>query len=126
MQVGKRHIGNRFERGWYQAVILAIAWLLILSLARDVWQMRKGFSRITEAGKRLSAEEARNLALKNKMSLVLTDDFKEKLIREKLNMQKEGEILIVMPEEYTAQKATSGEKEDQVPNWEKWWLLIAM
>jgi hypothetical protein len=126
MQVGKRHIGNRFERGWYRAIILVIAWLLIMSLARDVWQMRKGFSRITEADKRLSAEEARNLALKNKMSLVLMEDFKEKLIREKLNMQKEGEILAVMPEKNPTQKATLGEKEDQVPNWEKWWKLVAL
>ena len=126
MQVGKRGNGNEPEKGWYRAMVLAILWLLIFSLARDVWQIRSGFSRITEAKARLVAEEAENLVLKKRVVLVQTDDYKEKIIREKLNMQKEGEILVVMPEKTLDVRLNLSEGAIQVPNWKKWLELVAM
>ncbi len=127
MQVVQRKKETGHENSWYMALILVIGWLLIVSLARDVWQIRSGFGRITEANKRLASEEAKNEALKAKLGLVLTDEYKEKLIREKLNMQKEGEVLIVMPEKDSEQtkKANQGGFVGQEANWQKWWRLIA-
>ena len=126
MQVDKRYWEKEPKKGWYRAIILVIAWLLIISLARDVWQINKGFNRIYEADRRLTTEEAKNAALKNKMRLVLTKDYQEKLIREKLNMQKEGEILIVMPERRSVQDGTVDEDVTLIPNWGKWWKLVAL
>lgn len=83
-----------------------------------------GFNRITEANKRLEAEKVKNAALKVKLELVMTEDYKEKIIREKLNMQKEGEVLAVMPEKELRQAAE--EKVLFVPIWKKWWNLISM
>ncbi len=100
-----------------------VAWLLILSLSRDVWQIRLGFNRILEATRRLEVEQAKNDALKAKLNLVMTDDFREKIIREKLNMQKEGEILAVMPEKALIREVA--ERTSPVPNWRKWWNLVS-
>jgi len=117
---------NRFENKWYRTTILIIGWMLIVSLARDVWQIREGFGRIAEADRRLALEEARNISLKEKLQLVVTDEYKEKLIREKLNMQKAGEVLVVMPGKLASEAPiTSEEGENTLPNWEKWWALIA-
>lgn len=54
----------------------------------------------------------------------MTDDYKEKIIREKLNMQKEGEVLVVMPDKAFAQEEVRLVK--FVPNWRKWWNLLSM
>jgi cell division protein FtsB len=124
MQVGNQRFTVRHENGWLKAVALVIAWLIIISLARDVWRIRKGFGRITESEKRLEAEEARNLELKQKMELVQTGEFREKLIREKLNMQKEGEVVVIMPNKDLGEVKALGPQEALVSNWNKWWNLI--
>lgn len=125
MQVGNRKTGNTKEKGWYKALVLVIGWLLIFSLARDVWQTRVGFRRIIEAKRRLEAEQAKNESLKAKLELVLTEEYKEKIIREKLNMQKEGEVLAVLPKtDKSKQVPGMVETETKEANWEKWWNLI--
>lgn len=125
MQVGIRKTENRQGKGWYKALILVIGWLLIFSLARDIWQIRSGFNRITEANRRLEAEEAKNIALRDKLSLVMTESYKERLIREKLNMQKEGETIVILGAKSQEQAYPGEDKEKiSVANWEKWWNLI--
>ena len=120
----KKNTGSRHEKGWYRIFILVVVWLLIISLSRDVWQIRIGFGRIEEANRRLEAEKTKNEALKEKLGMVMTDDYKEKIIREKLNMQKEGEVLVVMPDKAFAQEEVRLVK--FVPNWRKWWNLLSM
>jgi len=115
---------SKHEKGWYRVLILVIIWLLIISLTRDVWQIRTGFGRIGEANRRLEIEKKKNEDLKEKLGIVMTDDYKEKIIREKLNMQKEGEVLVVMPDKAFAQEEVRLVK--FVPNWRKWWNLLSM
>ncbi len=124
MQVGKRNNSGRHEVAWIRGVILVIAWLIIFSLVQDVWQIRTGFDRITESEKRLAAEEKRHENLVQKLGLVQTKGYKEKQIREKLNMQKEGEVIVVMPKKdgLATKNTIVGENSLQV--WEKWWNLI--
>lgn len=124
MQVATRNSGDRHKSGWLKAVILVIAWLIIISLARDVWRIRTGFNRITESKTRLEVEESRNSNLKEKLSLVMTESYREKLIREKLNMQKIGEVLVVMPKNGGLGVAQQSQTEESLPSWQKWWNLI--
>lgn len=124
MQVASRNGGDRHKSGWLKAVILVIAWLIIISLARDVWRIRTGFNRITESKTRLEVEESRNSNLKEKLSLVMTESYREKLIREKLNMQKIGEVLVVMPKNGGLGVAQQSQTEESLPSWQKWWNLI--
>ncbi|KKS32629.1 MAG: Cell division protein FtsL [Candidatus Collierbacteria bacterium GW2011_GWB2_42_12] len=91
MQALNRGNKKTDKNGWIKGIILVIAWILIFSLAKDLWQLKKGYVRIDEAKTRLVEEEAKNQMLKDKLSLVMTDEYKEKIIREQLNMQKIGE-----------------------------------
>lgn len=126
MQGGNHDQINGRETGWLKIAFLVIAWLIIASLIRDVWQIRMGFNRIIESEKRLVAEEAKNNDLKQKLKLVKTEEYQEKLIREKLNMQKEGEVLVVIPKKEVWKPETEvGEvRETTEANWEKWWNLV--
>lgn len=125
MQAGVRRNDTRHEKGWIKALVLVIGWLLILSLARDVWQIRSGFDRIADANRRLEAEQAKNAELAERLKLVMTEEYKEKLIREKLNMQKEGEVIVVLPETGTQKTPENDDKRVSVTaNWEKWLALI--
>lgn len=124
MQVVNRGNEKVYKKDWIKAIILIIAWMLIFSLAKDLWQLKKGYTRIEEAKIRLREEEVKNQMLKDKLELVMTDEYKEKIIREQLNMQKIGEVVAVLPKGdlLNSKEATEGEK--QVKNWEKWWSLL--
>lgn len=117
-------MASRHENGWLRAIALVVAWLIIVSLARDVWRIKAGFNRITESRLRLEAEEAKNGDLKRKMELVQTSEFREKLIREKLNMQKRGEVMVVMPGKGLGTALDQPPEQAPVDNWRKWWKLL--
>jgi cell division protein FtsB len=124
MQALKRTNQTIGKKDWMKGIILVIAWILIFSLAKDLWQVKKGYSRIDEAKNRLIEEEAKNQMLKDKLSIVTTEEYKEKIMREQLNMQKIGEVVAVLPKNDIL--GTTGQKveEKTMENWEKWWSLL--
>lgn len=124
MQVHNRGNNTIDKKGWLKGIILVIAWLLIFSLAKDVWQLRKGFERIDQAKLRLIEEQKNNEMLKDKLAKVMTEEYKERIIREQLNMQKVGEVVVVLPKKVEFEKGESGSEEEAQENWEKWWALL--
>ena len=59
----------------------------------------------------------------NKLKLAQTTEFIEKEAREKLNLAKVGETIILV-EEGEAQIQTMPKKTTIIPNWKKWWNLF--
>lgn len=112
------------KKDWIKGLILVIAWMLIFSLARDLWQVKSGFSRIDQAKVGLSEAINQNETLKEKLALVSTDAYKEKIIREQLNMQKVGEVVAVLPKTGLKPAGTAEAVEEASENWEKWWALL--
>lgn len=124
MQPLKRGNKNIDKKDWIKGIILIVAWILIFSLAKDLWQIKKGFSRIDDAENRLTEETSKNQMLKDKLSAVMTEEYKEKIIREQLNMQKVGEVVAVLPKDNLLGRNEAKIEEKQVDNWEKWWTLF--
>lgn len=124
MQAQNRGNANNDKKGWIKGIILIIAWVLIFSLAKDLWQLKKGYVRIDEAKKRLVEEENINKMLKDKLEMVMTDEYKERIIREQLNMQKVGEVVAVLPKDSSLKNEITHDEESTMENWEKWWILL--
>lgn len=125
MQVPGRNSNINNKKGWLKWTVLVVAWLLIISLIKDLWQVKKGFSRIEETKERLTDARIKNEELKKKMDLVSTDEYKEKLIREQLNMQKIGEVVAVLPKtNATEESEKAAVDEERQESWQKWWLLV--
>lgn len=124
MQSIRNYEGTKDKKGWFRAIILVIAWILIFSLVRDLNQVKKGFGRIEETEKRLEEEKTKNLLLQDKLRLVATDEYRERMIREQLNMQKMGEVVVVLPSRESI--LPDEERGEELPkkNWQKWWALL--
>ena len=123
MQVGK-YSQKLVERNrWIGAVFLVMVWLLIWSLGNDFSRVRKGYARVDEAERRLSEVKKRNSELKIRVSEAETDYYKERIIREKLTMQKPGEMVVVLPKNEPEERETE-DLIGSVSNWEKWWNLV--
>lgn len=124
MQASNRRNNTTGKKGWSKAIILVIAWMLIFSLAKDLLQVKRGFGRIEEAKSRLAEEEVKNQMLKDKLGVVMTDEYREKIIREQLNMQKVGEVVAVLPKGDLQTSKGDKVEEKTAENWQKWWTLI--
>jgi len=121
--VQNRYNKQNGKKGWIKALFLVVAWMLIFSLARGLVQVKKGYLRIEQTKARLEKEEMENSLLKEKLSLVMTDEYRQKLVREQLNMQKIGEVVGVLPK-FEAESPRIENKQEEMPNWHKWWSLL--
>lgn len=124
MQVAKSGGENGGGKGLFKAVFLVLAWFVIVSLAKDTWKIRQGFSRVNEAKLKLEQEEQKNAELKRKYDLVRTEEYKERLIRDQLNMQRAGETVAVLPRKVVGVSSKGVGTEASVENWKKWLKLV--
>ena len=86
---------------------------------KDFLRTKKGFLRVEESNNRLKEAKMTNETLTRKLGVVSSPEYKEKLIREKLNMQRQGEIVVVLPAG-NAKTIRQDEDEKNIENWQKW------
>lgn len=111
---------------WARLAVLLVSGYLIWVLVRGIGDIRQAYRRIDEARGRLAVTEAKNEVLKKKLVEVQTREYVERVARDELLMQQEGETVVVLPRiDEAAAKADQGEvKEEEIPNYLKWWRLI--
>ncbi len=103
---------------------------MVVSTVQAIWQnyqIDKELSQLREENAEL---KLRNKYLQNLIAYRQTDSFKDKEAREKLNYQKVGEVVLIIPNE-SIERFTEGNIQDQTKttpkepaNPEKWWRLI--
>lgn len=125
MQVPNRGQVKKGEKPWLKGIFLVFVWLLILSLVKDFSQTRKGFGRVKESEVRLEEAKRKNIELTAKLSNVQSVQYKEKLIRDKLNMQKDDEVVVVLPG-VSSQVISQKNVEKSEKNWEKWQKVLGL
>ena len=119
---------HKYKESRFLLVLLVFCWLLIVSLAKDFGRVSAGFERIDKANRKLSVEQEKNTELKKKMTYAQSEYYKEKIVREKLNMQRPGEMMVVLPETIVVPGDGEMTAEEKVQknqnNWQKWWNLV--
>lgn len=110
----------------YFAIFLLI--VLFSSLIRSIQKAKQVKERIQS--KQVAVEKAakENEELKKKLQEVQSPQFIEKQLRDKLGYAKEGEIVVVLPDEETLRSLVPDleEEEDTLPdpNWKRWLKLF--
>ena len=77
-----------------------------------------------EMKKRIEELRAKNEDLKKRLEYIESDEFVEKEAREKLNMAKEEETVVILPEKLEIRDFESGSREENLPNWQQWLRLF--
>lgn len=112
-----------------------VSWVMLFTLIvvgfgtlRNIQTLSKSKLRIKEAEEKLQKLEKENQELSYQRDVVNSVEFKEAQIRDKLNMVKEGEIIVMLPEAEIVKRfalpEVAVESEPQVPNWKKWLNLF--
>ena len=99
--------------------IIIFGLFFIASLGRNVYDLTRTSKQIEKAEIKVAGLEKDQEELKKQLEYVKSDQFVEKEAREKLNFVKEGEVVVVLPQEDSNQKPdTSNQK--PISNWQKW------
>ncbi len=110
----------------YFFILLSL--FLVYSLIKTVSRVNKADDRIGEKREKVEKLGSENRELKDNLEKVQSGEYVESVLRDGLGYAKEGEIIVVLPdEEILKQIVTKREEEVQAPpkaNWEKWLELF--
>ncbi|KKU03644.1 MAG: septum formation initiator [Candidatus Woesebacteria bacterium GW2011_GWE1_45_18] len=115
-------------KSYYLYVGLFLGFLFLLSLVRNVSKIADAEKRISKAQERVEKLRKENEETERRLAEVKGEEYIEKQLRDKLGLAKEGEIVVVLPDEETLRKIAPGiaEEEDVLPDptWKKWLKLF--
>lgn len=115
-------------KSYYIYVGLFLGFLFLLSLIRNISKIAGAEKRISKAQERVEKLRKENKETERRLAEVRGEEYIEKQLRDKLGLAKEGEIVVVLPDEETLRKIAPGiaEEEDVLPDptWKKWLKLF--
>lgn len=94
-----------------------------LSVMKKMWSIYKASGRLAREQAIVTQLENENKDLQQKITRAKSREFIEKEARDKLNLAKPGETVLVLPQVESTQTATIVYAND-APNWQKWWKLF--
>jgi cell division protein FtsB len=96
------------------------------NLIAQITSTLKQADKLQSASQTLFSLELKNKELKDKLSEVKSPEFVEKEARDKLGLARDGETVIIIPEDKLKQVLGSTQKniEAKLPNWLGWWQLF--
>src|SRR3989337_4197700 len=101
----------------FMAMLIGV--ILAVNSAKRIHSFSQTSQKIQDAEDRLEALRKENEALENELKYKESNEFAEKEIRDKLGLAKEGEAIVVVPQQSSSQlKESSGQHTK--PNWQKW------
>ena len=108
------------------AVILLILSLICIGLIKQISEALNSGRRLDLAIEEVEKLKQENKKLKNKLAEVQEDGYIEEIARNKLNMAKPNETIVLIPQDAVANILTSQRVvvEPKLPNWQGWLRLF--
>lgn len=111
--MGNKILKTRIGRGLF----LIISLYLIYSLSRSIINLRQKDNILIEEEKKLTELKEKNEELKEELDRLQSKQYLERQIRNKLNLGKEGDYLVILP---SISVPVSPTPTPQLENWQKW------
>ena len=96
--------------------------IFIVNISRSIYSLWQKGGLVAEREKVRDALKKENNDLTEKLKNVESSEFIERQAREKLNLQREGEVVVVLPQDVAIE--SKPQVQTEVPNWQKWWRLF--
>lgn len=116
---------NILSRRIIHLIIIGVSAVLVVNLSRSIWDLwrRRDILGEREAVlRRLKEEHAR---LQSELEYTQSPAFIEKEARNRLGLGREGETVVLMPnDKFQMTNEKTEEKTINIPNWKKWWRLF--
>ncbi len=108
-----------------QILIILVGVALIVNLSRDIIRLLHSADEIKQAAQRVEELEKEKESLTQKNEYYQSESFVEEEARDKLNMAKEGETIVILPPNIKEILGTSSSQlVEPPPNWRQWLNLF--
>ena len=107
--------------------ILIIGVSLIVNLSRDILRLLRAGEQVKMTEEKVRELEKEHEALVEKKEYFQSQEFIEEEARNKLNLAREEETIVILPPNVEAMSQwmkQEGKKEEDLPNWQRWWKLF--
>lgn len=110
-------------------VLLIIGIYLVVSLSRSILLFWSKQDVLKKAEQKVALDMKKNQELSEQLAQVRSQEFVEEQARNKLNLARPNETVVVVPKDLVGQIATysgqiKGENKPGIPNWKQWWNLF--
>lgn len=118
---------NRLK-AYSKYLIIILSGFFIFSLAKNITSTKDSLKRIEKKEREVAELGEKNKKLEETINEVKGEAFIEKQIRDQLGLAREGEIVLVLPEDEFLKKLVPKipEEEGELPDpvWRKWYKLF--
>lgn len=122
-----RYIKDQLSK-YQKYIVIGLILFLGLSLVRSASKISVAKKRVAAAQEKVEKLKKEQEELEKKVAAVQSPEYVESQLRDKLGLAKEGEKIIVLPDDETLIKLAPvvPEEEDTLPdpNWKKWLKLF--
>jgi len=116
---------SRLKRGSFlNWLVFLIGLGLVWSLIKGLLQAKRAYLRVDEAEIMMKEEKERHDELLAEFEEIQTEEYTERVVRNDLNMQKEGEIVVVISERNEENTEEQRGEDKEKKNWERWRDLV--
>lgn len=107
-------------------MVIVVSAVLIVNLSRSIWDLWRRRDILGERQAVLQRLEAQNKSLQSELEYAQSPEFIEQEARNRLGLGKEGEIVVLMPNDkfQMSNEKTEEKAIEYLPNWKKWWRLF--
>lgn len=116
-------------------LILILGIYFLVSTSRNLWRLWQARDLTTQAQQQVDQLQAENQQLQDRLKEVQTDEYVERQAREKLNLVKPGETIVIIPKELLEKtnRFLNPDLDNQrqftnnrqvLPPWQQWWLMF--
>ncbi len=112
------------KRNFLLFVAVCIGLILVVNSAKRLVTFRSTALQVKDAHERLETLKQENEVLERELEYKKSKDFAEGEIRNKLNLVKEGETVVIVPKEESRDQNQETGDQKAAPNWQKWWKLF--
>lgn len=108
------------------AIIILTSVFIAYNLLNQIFNALKSEERLSDAAQSLYNLEVKNKQLKQKLEEISSKEFIEEQARNKLNLGRKGETVVIIPDQKLKQVmgASNSAQEVRLPNWLGWLRLF--
>jgi len=116
------------RRRLYQLAVILVSLFIINGLSRGLIELSAQDRRLMKAKLELAKLADRQLELQQQLKFFQSDEYVEKIARDKLLLAKPGETVLLLPQNHNEitnyQLPITNLGEADLPNWQKWAKLF--
>lgn len=106
---------------WFLGVGFVLLLLIALALGRETYRKYQITNEIRDQRQAIAVLEDSNQELEDYVSYLQTDNYRERVARERLGLQREGEQVVVVPEQVSQEPVLDSGDAEVSTNPKRWW-----